>query len=368
MAYIEKRRGKNGVSYSIRFYYHGGQRRISLDSKYSESDANAAADAVDAFVRSERLNEPLDRKTRVYFENAPADLIKRFAVIGLAPARNNMTVDDVFKIYVRYLTTDVKYSTIVHRETVFNRFRAFFPAGIKFADLNRKSILEFRDELARLYAPTTVSKSISDLRTFGKFAVDRGFAVDNPFLFARRGPTGNRARDFQIPAEWTERILDACPTQCWRTLYCLWRHAGLRQQEPLSLTRDSVDLRTNRLTVHSSKTERYGEEHANRIVPIVPVVHLEIERLLDATPKTEKFLITENRRKGFDSGFRRILFDAGLDRWPKLFQNMRSSCENDWIADGIPAHVVAAWLGHSVRTQEQYYLRVLPEYFDRVTV
>ena len=122
------------------------------------------------------------------------------------------------------------------------------------------------------------------------------------------------------------------------------------------------------MKVHSSKTERYGEQHADRIVPIVPVLAAELERHLDALPASEPFLIWENRRKSVDSGLRRILFDAGLEKWPKLIQNLRSSCENDWIRDGIPPHVVASWIGHSVRTQEVYYLRVLPEYFDRVTV
>ena len=134
----------------------------------------------------------------------------------------------------------------------------------------------------------------------------------------------------------------------------------------MGLTAESVDLDQKRLRVHSPKTERYGEAHADRIVPIVPVLWRELDKALKEKPKSEKYLIWGNRRKGFDSGFRRILFDAGLERWPKLFQNLRASCENDWIKDGVPPHVVANWLGHSVRTQETYYLRILPEYFERV--
>lgn len=367
MAFIETRTGKKGTNYVVRFTYRGKECRVSFDSCYTRSDAEAGKQAVEGFLSAERLGEPLDRKTRAYFESAPGDLIKRFSALGISAAKTNSTVEDCWKLFERFYDGRVKDSTALHRLTVYNRFRSYFPAGIKFSDLTPEYVREFRDELDRLYAPTTVNKSIGDLRTFGKWAVERGYASENPFLCVRRGPTGNRARDFQVPAEWTERILDACPSQCWRTLYCLWRHAGLRRQEPLGLTRESIDLRTGRLSVHSPKTERYGEDHANRIVPIAPILRRELKRHFASQPRDEHFLIYENRRKEFDGGFRRILFDAGLERWPKLFQNLRSSCENDWIREGLPAHVVANWLGHSVRVQEAYYLRILPEYFDKVT-
>lgn len=73
-------------------------------------------------------------------------------------------------------------------------------------------------------------------------------------------------RDFQIPTEWTERILSVCPSQTWRTLYCLWRHAGLRQQEPMGLKPSSVDLENKRLFVHATKTKRY-KNGGDREVP-----------------------------------------------------------------------------------------------------
>lgn len=367
MAFIETRKGKNGDSYAIRFVFRGRARRVSLDSAYSYADAEAAANAVEGFLRADRLHEPLDRKTRVYFETAPPDLLKRFSALGFCVARSNQTVEACWQDFTRAEENRVKDSTALHRLTVFNRFLAFFPPDVRFVDLTDEYVQEFRAELERRYAPTTVNKSVADLRTFGKWAVERGYADANPFLQIRRGPTGNRTRDFQVPAEWTSRILDACPSQNWRTLYCLWRHAGLRRQEPLGLTRKSVDFAGRKLLVHSTKTERYGENHGDRTVPIVPILYAELERQFRELPDGEPYLIYANRRKAFDSGFRRILFDAGLEKWPKTFQNLRSSCENDWVRQGIPPHVVANWLGHSVKTQEAYYLRVLPEYFDRVT-
>lgn len=366
MASIEERKVKRGTSYIVRFSHHGEAKRVFLGTSYNRRDAENVRLAIEGFLTAEKKDEPLDRRTRDFFDSAPPDLIKRFGSLGFGVARQQFTIDETWKEFRQFEEATVKPSTILHREIVYRRFRAFFPDGIRFDDLTLASVQDFRDNLVRLYAPTTVAKSIKDLRTFCAWAMKRGYAKSNVFKEVPAGATGNRERDFQVPAEWAERILDACPSQCWRTLFCLWRFAGLRQQEPFLLTRDSVDLNELRLRVYATKTERYLNG-GFRSVPIVPRLARELERHLETMPQAESYLIYENRRKAFDRGFQFILIQAGLQRWPKLFQNMRSSCENDWIAEGIPAHVVADWLGHSVRTQEKYYLRVLPEFFDRVT-
>lgn len=366
MASIEERKSSSGISYVVVFYRNGKKNKISLDSGYNRRDAENARLAVQGFLDAERKGEPLDRRTQSYFDTAPPDLIKRFGVLGFDVARTQLTIADIWKEFRAYEETTVKPSSIIHRETVYKRFQSFFPPDVKFDDLTPIRVQEFRDELVKLYAPTTVAKSIVDLRTFGAWAIKRGYATSNPFKEVPTGKTGNRNRDFQVPAEWAPRILEACPTQNWRTLFCLWRFAGLRQQEPMLLTRDSVDLSERKLRVYATKTERY-EKGGFRTVPIVPILANELEAQLRVLPKNENYLIFENRRKSFERGFQYILMQAGLTKWEKTFQNMRSSCENDWIAEGIPSHVVASWLGHSVKTQEAYYLRVLPEYFDRVT-
>lgn len=367
MASIEERKTGAGSYFVVEFYRKGKRYKISLDSCYNRLDAENARLAVEGFVNAERKGEPLDRRTQNYFDTAPPDLIKRFGVLGFDIARTQLSIDEIWKEFRVYQDRTVKPSSIIHRETVYNRFKAFFPNDVKFDDLTPIRVLEFRDELVKRYAPTTVAKSIIDLRTFAAWAMKRGYTTTNPFKEVPTGRTGNRNRDFQVPAEWAPRILDACPSQCWRTLFCLWRFAGLRQQEPMLLTRESVDLYERKLRVYATKTERY-ERGGYRTVPIVPILAEELKEHLRVLPKNENFLIFENRRKAFERGFQYILLQAGLKKWEKTFQNMRSSCENDWIAEGIPSHVVASWLGHSVKTQEAYYLRVLPEYFDRVTL
>ncbi len=51
--------------------------------------------------------------------------------------------------------------------------------------------------------------------------------------------------------------------------------------------------------------------------------------------------------------------------WPQLVQNLRASCETDWVEE-YPAHVVAPWLGHSPKVAAQHYLMSREHNFEDV--
>ena len=53
---------------------------------------------------------------------------------------------------------------------------------------------------------------------------------------------------------------------------------------------------------------------------------------------------------------RQHLVRAGLKRWPKFFQAMRSSCENDWKQAGIAEPTYCAWVGHSAKVSREHYV------------
>jgi hypothetical protein len=70
-------------------------------------------------------------------------------------------------------------------------------------------------------------------------------------------------------------------------------------------------------------------------------------------------------QKGFFSKpqLGRILRKAGLNPWPKLFQNLRSTRETE-LADIYPIHVVCAWIGNSALVAKKNYLQVTDDHFD----
>lgn len=55
-----------------------------------------------------------------------------------------------------------------------------------------------------------------------------------------------------------------------------------------------------------------------------------------------------------------------MEPWPKLFQNLRASRATE-LASEHPAHVAAAWLGHSTAIASKHYWQVTDEDFDTAT-
>ena len=60
----------------------------------------------------------------------------------------------------------------------------------------------------------------------------------------------------------------------------------------------------------------------------------------------------------------RIIRRAGLEPWPKPFQNLRSTRETE-LAETFPMHVVCRWIGNSEPVALKHYLQVTDELFRR---
>jgi integrase len=183
----------------------------------------------------------------------------------------------------------------------------------------------------------------------------------------------NKEREFFVDRPMSQKVLDACPDCEWRLLFALSRYGGLRcPSEHLALTWDDVDWEHDRMTVHSPKTKRY-EGKESRVIPIFPELrpYLEAEfnekeSQLGRPPSPSDHVITRYRRKNSNlrTQLERIIKRAGLATWPKLFQNLRASRATELAAD-YPAHVAAAWLGHSTIVANKHYWQVTDADYKR---
>ena len=63
--------------------------------------------------------------------------------------------------------------------------------------------------------------------------------------------------------------------------------------------------------------------------------------------------------------FTKIVIRADCKPWPRLFQNLRASCETDWV-EKHPAHECAAWMGHSPAIAAAHYLQARNHHFEAV--
>ncbi len=60
----------------------------------------------------------------------------------------------------------------------------------------------------------------------------------------------------------------------------------------------------------------------------------------------------------------KIIKQAGLKPWPKLFQNCRSSRETE-LAENYPVQVVCSWIGNSPQVAAKHYLQTTEDHFSK---
>lgn len=62
----------------------------------------------------------------------------------------------------------------------------------------------------------------------------------------------------------------------------------------------------------------------------------------------------------------RIIRRAGVEVWPKLWQNLRASRATE-LADAFPSHVCASWLGHTEAIADAHYRQTTDAHFARAS-
>ena len=161
-------------------------------------------------------------------------------------------------------------------------------------------------------------------------------------------------RFFFVTREIAEKVIDACPDAEWRLIFALSRFGGLRcPSEHLALCWGDVDWQRSRITVHSPKTEHH-EGKESRQIPLFPELLPYLQDVFElAREATGRVWPTDPVITRYRSGnanlrtqLERIVRKAGLEPWPKPFQNCRSSRETE-LAKDYPIHVVCAWMGNT---------------------
>ena len=148
----------------------------------------------------------------------------------------------------------------------------------------------------------------------------------------------------------------------------LCRYAGLRCPSEVGvITWADVNWEKGRLTVLAKKTEHHGGDHAVRVVPIQGALHEILREAFEQAPEGATLVAPKAAGGGLNlrTTFTKIVARAGCKPWPRLFQNLRASCETDWV-EKHPAHECAAWLGHSPAIAAAHYLQARNHHFEAV--
>ena len=140
------------------------------------------------------------------------------------------------------------------------------------------------------------------------------------------------------------------PRDAWRTIIALSRFGGLRcPSEVLSVEWRHVDWERGRITVPSPKTDRYdGKE--SRAIPLFEDLRPFLEEAFELAVPGQSHVVGGNhlakangptgwKNCNLRTTFEKLVKRAGLEPWPRLFHNLRSSRETE-LLETFPVHVV----------------------------
>ena len=359
---------------TVQFVAADGKRRSIRLGKVNLKHAEAVRQKVGHLAGALTHKLPLDAETAAWVRDLGDELHTKLAAVGLVPARQSQALGAFLDAYMLRAAAERKGGTMTTINTVANDLRRFFGEGTGVRSIGPAEARDFRHHyLTRTpkLAAATHSKRLKTARQFFEYAVTIGLTPANPFEGVTTVSVLPDERRHYVTIEDARKLIAAAdPT--WAIMIALARFGGLRcPSEVLSLKWEHVNFETMRMTVPSPKTEHLPGR-AYRPCPIFEALapHLAdaFERAAPGEiyvvggPRGERYRAASASVKGWVScnvrtPFEKLIRRAGLIPWPRLFHNLRASCETDLAAE-FPGHVVAAWIGHSQETMRKHYLQV----------
>jgi len=342
------------------------KRRSVRLGKVDEGRAETLRRRITDLEQAALYGDQMTGETRRWLVDLDGLLRDRLAAVGLVAARERLTLGKLLEEYIER-RTDAKLATVAVWGHTKRNLISFFGEDRHIRLVTSNDAEDWRRDLVNQnLSDNTVRRRSGIAKQFFHYAVKRGYIAVNPFVELVSAVHGNADRQFFVTRATTVKVLQGCPDAEWRLIVGLCRFAGLRcTSEVLGLRWADVDWANEWFTVHSPKTERHAGK-ATRRVPIFPDLAPLLREVFEAAEPGAEYVITRYRRSGVNLGthFRRIIVRAGVEPWPKLFQNLRSSCETE-LVDKWPAHVACAWIGHSEKVALKHYLQVTDEHFKK---
>ena len=371
----------------VQFFGLDRKRKTIRLGKVSDRAAQAIASKVEVIISQKILRQPLEaaeaRWVANLWEGDDLKLAKKFVNVGLIEDRKDKatatigTLGEFADDFLKRVGQDVKPGTLVMYEMPIRNLKKFFGPDKTLKSIHAGDAEDFRRDLRKVekLASATINRRCQFARAFFKDAVRRRLIEVNPFADIGAGSTANRSRQQFIDQATIQKVIEVCPSAEWRLLVALSRFAGLRvPSEPLLLRWQDIDtVDWKRMTVHSPKTEHH-EGHATRIVPIFPELKPYFEDAYELAADGAEWVLPSLRRPGIASGdwrnvnlsrmFVKFIKRAGLEVWPRVFHNLRSSRQTE-LTDIFPSHVVTAWLGNSEKVADAHYNQVMDAHFEK---
>jgi integrase len=352
---------------TIQFIGPDRKRRSIRLGKVPKKYADAVRVKIESLVAAKLTGHAVDDDTARWVASLDVTMSDKLSAVGLTPKRPKATLEAFIETYVSG-RVDVKPGTKEVWQQGRNGLLRYFGSGRSLREITPGDADGYKLKLiAEQLAPYTIRKRLQFANTIFRSAVRHKLITENPFAGVNVPPEMSDRQSY-VSVDDAFRLLAAAPDHNWRTIVALSRFGGLRcPSEVLSLKITDVDWDAGKMLVTAPKTEHHPGKGV-RTVPIFGDLRPWLEEAQQLAPEGAVYLVDERFRRGslkptgwrncnLRTTFEKIVKRAGLTPWPRLFHNMRSSCETD-LMQHHPMPTVAAWMGHSVEIATKHYCQI----------
>ena len=357
---------KDGKGWRVCFTDPDGKRKTLRLGAVDKKTAESIRCHVEALLAAKTAGLSVRQETAAWLAAIGETLRDRLARAGLVEAKARLTVADWFAQWRERKRAEGQAPCTLAKLGFDTRaFVALFGdralAAITAAD-GERLVEHLRGRGLR---PATIHKQLQRTRQAFGDAVKRGLLEKNPLQYVRVSAGDPSDRRAYVSTADVAKCIEAAPNAHWRLLIALARFGGLRiPSEAFSLRWEHVDWERGRLTIESPKGKAGGKPY--RVAPLFPALRPYLEEAFELAETGDVFVFPEAWRKraqgphgwinaNMRTVFEKIVRRAGLTPWPRLWHNLRASCESD-LAANFPLATVTKWLGNTPSVALRHYV------------
>lgn len=343
-----------------------GRGKIRL-GRVTKKQSESVKTHIERLIASRKTGTVIPPATQQWLSDVPEPLRDRLEFLHLVEPQNKgkqYSVKEWTDAYIEMRKADkgTKPDTVRKLENVARRLKVFFSLE-KLGEINVYDAKKFKVYLRSTVglSENTARKHIAISRQFFNAAIDKKIINENPFRGQPVAVRPNESRFFFITPDIARKVLDACPNAEWRLIFGLARFGGLRcPSEVLRLKWEDIDFEHEHFIVHASKTEHHSNAGI-RTVPMFPELKSLFQDAFDEAKTGTVYCITQYRDEitNLRTQMKKIIVRAGLEPWPKTFQNLRSTRETELfkLTNGN-VKAVCSWIGNTPAVAMQHYAQV----------
>jgi integrase len=270
--------------------------------------------------------------------------------------------------------TNVSDHTVYKWTNSAKHFVKFF-GDVKIDKITEGDVEDYAEHRRAECAEATVGTEIKHGKQFFGYALKKKLIPENPFEGQKVKRQDNPDRRVYIPRENLQTLIDSVSNPVWKALISIVRWTGCRIGEALLLKWSDIQWEDGKINMPSPKTARYGVP--NRMMPLWNELRPILEELRRNAAPESIYVIEdicnlpptkredERHSKNTATQLTRYIEAADLDVWPKVWQNIRATRENELELEGHREFAVRAWIGHSQKVAERNYRQITEEDFSK---